>query len=98
MHSPQLLLSLVKAKDQAGSSQERVTILDVTKRVQWVNGVQRCCSHVATVKVPKDRNPCLTSVATEKKPASRFTKKGDDLWLTHDFTWWVMESSTSVDL
>ena len=29
------------------------------------------------MKVPKDRNPCLTSVATEKKPALRFTKKGD---------------------
>ena len=87
MHSPQLLLLLVKAKDQAGSSQERVTILDVAKRVQWVNGVQRCCSHVATVKVPKDRNPCLTSAATEKKPALRYTKKGDDLRLTHSGSW-----------
>ena len=49
------------------------------KRVQWAKGVQGCCSHVATVKAPKDRNPCLTFVATEKKPASRFTKKDDDL-------------------
>ena len=31
------------------------------------------------MKVPKDRNPCLTSVATEKKPASRFNKKDDEL-------------------
>ena len=63
-----------------------------------MNGVQGCCSHVATVKIPKDRNPYLTSVATEKKSASRFTKKGDDLRLMYDFTWWVMESSTNVDL
>ena len=48
-------------------------------------------AHEATVKVPKDRNPCLMSVATEKKPASRFTKKGEV-----GFTWLVMESSTSV--
>ena len=37
------------------------------------------------MKVPKDRNPCLTSVATEKKPASRFNKKCDDLRSTHGF-------------
>ena len=99
MHSPQLLLPLVKAKDQAGSNQEQATILDIAKKSsmgKWSSVM--LCSHVATVKVPKDRNPCLTSVATEKKPASRFTKKGDNLRSTHDFTWWVMESSTSVDL
>ena len=49
------------------------------KIAQLANGVQRCCSHMATVKVPKDGNLCLTFVATKKKPASRFTKKGDDL-------------------
>ena len=40
-----------------------------------MGGVQRCCSHVAT-ESPKDSNPYLISVATNKKPVSRFTKKG----------------------
>ena len=29
------------------------------------------------MKVPEDRNPCLTFVAAEKKPPSKFTKKGE---------------------
>jgi hypothetical protein len=62
------------------------------RRLQW------CYSHVAAVKFPEDRKPCLTPTATEKNPASMFIKKGDDLRSTHKFTWWVMESEATVDL
>ena len=34
-------------------------------------------------EVPKDGNLCLTFVATEKKPASRFTKEGNNLKSSH---------------
>ena len=36
------------------------------------------------MKVPEDRNPCLTVVAVEKKSSLRFTKKGEVLEDTHD--------------
>ena len=36
------------------------------------------------MKVPDDRNPCLTFIAAEKKPASRFMKKGEVLEDTHE--------------
>ena len=36
------------------------------------------------MKVPEDRNPCLTVVAVEKKSASKFTKKGNVLKDTHE--------------
>ena len=36
------------------------------------------------MKVPEDRNPCLTFVAAEKKPPSKFTKKGEVLEDTHE--------------
>ena len=98
MYSPRLLLPLAKGKDQAGSSQELAKILDVAKKSQWAKRIQGFRSDVATVKDPKDRKLSLTSVATEKKPTARFAKKGDNLRLTHGLTWWVMESSTSVDL
>ena len=31
------------------------------------------------MKVPQGRNPCLTFIAPEKKPASKFTKEGEVL-------------------
>ena len=66
MDSPQLMLSLIKTKDPAASSQKKVTILDDMKRVQWANLVQRCCSHVDPVKVLRDRNPCLMYVPLKR--------------------------------
>ena len=68
------------------------------KWVQWENGIQRYYSHVATVKVPKDRKQCLMPVITKRNPASMFTNNDNNLRLTHKFTWWVMESRTTVDL
>ena len=66
------------AKDPAASSQEKATILDVARKtVQRASRVQRCFSHVAPVKVPRDRNPCLTFVAAKNNSGSGFTKEGD---------------------
>ena len=79
MHTHQLLLQLVKAKDRAGSSQERAKLLDVAKMSsmgEWSSGYY---SDVAAVKVPKDRKPCLMPDTTKKCLISMFTKKGDDL-------------------
>ena len=79
MHTHQLLLQLVKAKDRAGSSQERANILDVAKMSsmgEWSSAILQPCGGC---EVPKDRKPCLTSVITKKSLTLMFTKKGDDL-------------------
>ena len=54
-------------------------VSSLTVLAQWAKRIQGFCSDVATVKDPKDRKLSLTSVASEKKPTSRFAKKGDNL-------------------
>ena len=67
-------------KKQASRFTKKGEVLEDTHEIpQRGSRVQRCCSHVAPVKVPEDRNPCLTLFAAEKKPALRFTKKGEVL-------------------
>ena len=55
------------------------------KKGFWGDSVQRCCSHVHSVRVSQDRNPCLTCTATEKKSVSNCTKKGEVLKSTYHF-------------
>ena len=50
------------------------------------------------MKVPEDRNPCLTLFAVfaaEKKPASRFTKKGEVFKSTHEIAMEAIRSRPS---
>ena len=47
------------------------------------------------MKVPEDRNPCLTLFAAEKKPALRFTKKGEVLKSTHEIAMEAIQSRPS---
>ena len=63
---------------------DQIPKLFLSRDVHLVNGIAQCCSHVAPVKVPEDRNPCLMFVAAEKKPPSKFTKKGEVLEDTHE--------------
>ena len=72
-------------KKPASRFTKKGEVLEDTHEIpQRGSRVQRCCSHVAPVKVPEDRNPCLTLFAAEKKPALRFTKKGEVLKSTHE--------------
>ena len=105
MYSQPLLLRLVKAKDlsdQEGSNQERATIFLIVANKSSMRGKWSPPWSSDTValwplwKFRKDRKPCLTSVATENKPTSRFAKKGDVLRSTHIFTWRVTESGKTV--
>ena len=97
MHSDQLLPQLVKAKDQAQYGAKILGVAKICSSGRWTSAILYY-SHVAAVKDPEDRRPCLTPAATEKNSASMFTKKSDYLRSTQKFTWWVMESGTTVDL
>ena len=67
---------------------------DTHEKAQRGSRVQRYCNHVGPVKVPEDRNPCLTVVAVKKKTELRFTKKGDVLEDTHEI---AMEATISAE-
>ena len=83
-------------KKPASRFTKKGEVLEDTHEIpQRGSRVQRCCSHVAPVKVPEDRNPCLTLFAAEKKPALRFTKKGEVLKLTHEIAMEVIRSRPS---
>ena len=47
------------------------------------------------MKVPEDRNPCLTLFAAEKKPALRFTKNGEVLKSMHEIAMEAIRSRPS---
>ena len=47
------------------------------------------------MKVPEDRNPCLTLFAADKKRALRFTKKGEVLKSTHEIAMEAIRSRPS---
>ena len=47
------------------------------------------------MKVPEDRNSCLTLFVAEKKPALRFTKKGEVLKSTHEIAMEAIRSRPS---
>ena len=85
-------------KKPASRFTKKGEVLEDTHEIpQRGSRVQRCCSasHVAQVKVPEDRNPCLTFVAAEKKPALRFTKKGEVFKSTHEIAVEAIQSRPS---
>ena len=83
-------------KKPASRFTKKGEVLEDTHEIpQRGSRVQRCCSHVAQVKVPEDRNPCLTFVAAEKKPALRFTKKGEVFKSTHEIAMEAIRSRPS---
>ena len=86
MYSPQLLLPLAKAKDQADSSQELAKIF-VANRVQSANRVQGCCSHRERSK----RCKSMFAVCCHRKETSiEVHQERRQFKVDARFTWWVM--------
>ena len=73
---------LMQVNDPEVSNQERTIILNMVKKTFGGDSVQRCCSHIHSLSVLQDKNPCLVFTATEK---SNCTKNGKVLKLTHKF-------------
>jgi hypothetical protein len=75
----------MQANDPEVSIQGKTIILNVAKKIFRGDSVQQCCSHVHSVRVAQDRNPCLTFTDIEKKSVSNCMKKGEVLKSTHGF-------------
>ena len=88
----------MQANDPEVSNREKTIILNVAKKTFGGDSVQRCCSHVHSVRASQDRNPCLTFTATEKKSVSNCTKKGEVLKVNVPFYGPLNEIGKTVDL
>ena len=93
--NPCLTFVAAEKKPPSKFTKKGEVLEDTHEKAQRGSRVQRCCSHVAPVKVPEDRNPCLTLFSAEKKPALRFTKKGEVLKSTHEIAMEAIRSRPS---
>ena len=93
--NPCLTLVSAEKKPPSKFTKKGEVLEDTHEKAQRGSRVQRCCSHVAPVKVPEDRNPCLTLFSAEKKPALGFTKKGEALKSTHEIAMEAIRSRPS---
>ena len=98
--NPCLTFVAAEKKPPSKFTKKGEVLEDTHEKAQRGSRVQRCCSHVAPVKVPEDRNPCLMLFVAEKKPALRFTKKGEVLKSMHEIAMEAIRSwpSPSRDL
>ena len=93
--NPCLTFVAAEKKPPSKFTKKGEVLEDTHEKAQRGSRVQRCCSHVVPVKVPEDRNPCLTLFSPEKKPALRFTKKGEVLKSTHEIAMEAIRSRPS---
>ena len=95
--NPCLTFVAAEKKPPSKFTKKGEVLEDTHEKAQRGSRVQRCCSHVVPVKVPEDRNPCLTLFPPEKKPALRFTKKGEVLKSTHEIAMEAIRSRARAE-
>ena len=74
--NPCFTLVAAEKKPPSKFTKKGEVLEDTHEKAQRGSRVQRCCSHVAPVKVPEDRNPCLTLFSPEKKTSIEVHQEG----------------------